>query len=392
MLPEAVLQRTFLKFSASLAALGLVLPLQSAAHSQPPPLPERAPVIMVKDLQSGQTLYAEEADRRFAPASVTKVMTAFIVFEMVDSGELDLQRPVQVSEEIADEWSGKGSSMFLEAGDQVTVEQLLFGLTTVSANDAAIVLATTLAGSVDAWLEKMNATARSLDMRDTHYGTPNGWPDQGGTYSTAADLVKLGTAMVERHPDLYRRFIGNHGYTYKQRTQANHDPITGRVEGADGIKTGYTREAGYTFLGSAQRDGRRLMLVIAGADTPRDRNTAAIDFMEWGFDDFENRPVFSPGELVARASVQGGAGTMVDLKTEDGVFAAIPAGTDPDVTLELRYTGPIKAPVAMGAEVAHLRISVAGQPSYEVPLLAAEDVPEANAWQRLINGFFGLFS
>jgi len=356
------------------------------------PVAPEIPVVLLVDLSSGQTLFARDVDRRFVPASVTKVMTAYTAFRLIEDGELSVDTPVVISQELADEWSGEGSSMFLKAGDRVSIGELLLGVTTVSANDAAVVVAETAVGSLGKWLELMNANAAELGMRDTHFGTPNGWPDEGSTYTSARDLAVLAEAMTTRFPDLYRRYVGHRGMRYNNIAQDNHDPITGVVEGADGIKTGFTRESGYNFLGSAERGGRRLVMVVAGAPSASTRNQTARDLMRWGFDAFESR-VILPGDIpVGEARVQNGADGSVGLVTAGEVLASVPPGSLGAVTLTVRYRGPIQAPIAKGQQVAFLRVAVAGQAPHDVPLVAAAKVPEANAFQRFVNGLFGLLA
>lgn len=362
------------------------------ASSNAAPVAPEIPVVLLVDLSSGQTLFSRDADRRFVPASVTKVMTAYSAFRLIEEGKLSPDTPVVVSKEVADLWSGEGSSMFLKAGDRLTVGELLLGVTTVSANDAAVVLALTAAGSQEKWLELMNANAAELGMRDTHFGTPNGWPDEGRTYTSARDLAVLAEAMTTRFPGLYRRYVGHRGLIYHGIAQDNHDPITGVVDGADGIKTGFTRESGYNFLGSAERGGRRLVMVIAGAPRASIRNQTARDLMRWGFDAFETR-VILPGEIpVGWARVQNGAEGSVALETAGEVLASVPPGNAGAASLSVRYRGPIEAPIAEGQKVAFLRVAIPGQTPHDVPLVAAEAVPEANAFQRFVNGLFGLLT
>ena len=400
------LKRTYAIALAALAAMtaaGPAIPQTGAAQgsgrpaSSPSDMPQpdvdpAIPVVLLVDLASGQTLFERETRRRFVPASVTKVMTAYSAFRMIEDGALSPDAMVTIDKEIADSWYAQGSTMFLKAGDEVTVEQLLIGITTVSANDASVVLAHIATGSVENWLELMNANAAELGMRDTHFGTPNGWPDEGYTFTTAADLAILAEAMTTRYPDLYRRFFGRRGMSYNGIAQNNHDPVTGVIDGADGIKTGYTRQSGYNFLGSAERDGRRLVVVVAAAPTIPLRNSASRDVLRWGFDSFETREVLPAGADVGEALVQDGAGSRVPLRTQGRVLAAIPRGQDADVTLTVRYRGPIEAPIAEGARIATLRVSIPGQREHDVPLVAGADVPRANAWQRLMNGVAGFFS
>lgn len=391
------------KYLAMAAVAALVLPAAHAAPAASGPTEQRhaliaapvdpqIPVVLLVDLSSGQTLFSREPTRRFVPASVTKVMTAYTAFRLIHAGKLSLDTPVVISKELADKWSGEGSSMFLQAGDHVTIGQLLMGITTVSANDGAVALSMAAVGSEDAWLALMNRNAAELGMHDTHFGTPNGWPDEGRTYTSAHDLALLAEAMTTRYPDLYHRFIGNHGMRYHDITQSNHDPVTGVVDGADGIKTGFTRQAGYNFLGSAQRNGRRLVMVIAGAPTPQIRNKTARDLLNWGFDAFESQQILPAGTRVGTAAVQNGASGTVTLRTQGNVVASVRPGEIAKPSMSVRYRGPIEAPIAEGQPIAFLRVKIAGQPPHDVPLVAVEAVPEANALQRVWHGVVGLLT
>jgi len=229
-------------------------------------------------------------------------------------------------------------------------------------------------------------------MRDTHFGTPNGWPDEGRTYTSARDLGILAEALTTRYPGLYSRYFGHHGMSYNNITQNNHDPVTGVVEGADGIKTGFTRQSGYNFLGSAERNGRRLVMVIAAAPTAPIRNSTARDLLRWGFDAFESR-VILPAELpVGHARVQNGAAEEVALHTEHAVLASVPLERAGEVRLSIRYRGPVEAPIAKGQQVAFLHVEVPGQQPHDVPLVAGEPVARANVLERLRNGLLGLLT
>ncbi len=278
------------------------------------PVDEDIPVALLVDQTSGQTLYTREPDRRFVPASVTKVMTVYTAFDLIARGKLPTDRMVVIDQALEDEWGGEGSTLFLEAGDHLTIGELLLGVTTVSANDGAVALGRAALGSDEAWLAQMNANAAALGMRDSHFGSPNGYPDEGKTWTSAHDLALLAEAITTRFPGLYKRYFGHKGLSYHNIAQSNHDPITGVVEGADGIKTGYTRQAGYNFLGSAERDGRRLTLVIAGAPTATIRNRAARKLMEWGFDNFSSRRLLYADTRVGFAEVQGGDALSVPIK------------------------------------------------------------------------------
>ncbi|MCV0383417.1 MAG: D-alanyl-D-alanine carboxypeptidase [Erythrobacter sp.] len=353
------------------------------------PSPEDAPIALLVDLSTGQTLFSRQEDRRFMPASITKVMTTFLAFEWMGDKRLFPQQVFTIRPETFRKWHAKGSNMFLPADARITADELVHGITTVSANDAAVVLAEGAAGSVDGWLAAMNAKAREIGMHDSHFGTPNGWMDEGHTFVTAHDLAALARAMIMRHPEKYRHFIGAKGLEYNGITQRNHDPILGIVEGADGIKTGFTNQAGYGFLGSAERDGRRLVMVVAASPTSRGRNDAARAFMEWGFSAFDDRVLFRADERIGSADVQDGAVRQVGLVPKAPVRVALPQNSKAKIDLAIRYNGPLKAPVAEGAEVAQLVVSLDGRPINTVPLVAENPVLEATVLQRVFNGLTG---
>lgn len=370
-----------------------LLALPAGLHADPaPPAENAAPIALLIDLTSGQVLHARDIERRFLPASVTKTMTAYLAFEMLADGRLKPETEYTVGKDLAEKWSGEGSSLFLKAGDRVSVDTLIHGVTTVSANDGAMVLAQGASGSVEQWVAEMNRTAARLGMDDSHFGTPNGWPDEGATFSTAQDLATLAKAMLTRHPELYRRYFGKRSFGYNGVAQDNHDPITGVVPGADGIKTGYTREAGYNFLGSAERNGRRLVMVIAGTDSEEARAAIARDYIEWGFGAFEPRTLFARGAPMGTARVQDGAEDTVKLRAATDIVAGMPKMVDAQVTLRVRYRGPLKAPIKAGQKVAALEVSIDGFAPYDVPLEAAQSVGEANLFRRIRNAVLGWFA
>lgn len=356
-------------------------------------MPAEIPVALLIDLSSHQILFAREAGRRFMPASVTKVMTAYTAFRLIGEGKLAQATRIPINQRLQEEWSGEGSSMFLQAGERPSVGQLIMGSTTVSGNDATVALAIATTGSVAGWTALMNQNATDLGMRESYFFSPNGFPDEGRTFTTAHDLALLAEATITRYPELYRRYFGQRTLTWRNITQYNHDPISGRVAGADGLKTGFTNEAGYTFLGSAERDGRRLILVLAGAPSGAVRDRAARDLVEWGFARFGSRPLFAAGSLVGQAQVQDGMAANVMLRApRSGIAAAVPLGRSTRPALSIRYRGPLEAPIDEGETVAHLRVETPGFDPVDIPLQAAEPVARANAWYRLVNGLYGLFA
>ena len=354
------------------------------------PPADLAPIALMMDAHTGQILLARDINRRFIPASITKVMTAYVAFGMLERGEITREQTMPFEAEAFREWGGKGSSMYLAAGSQTRVDDLLRGIATVSANDASIVLARGAAGSVENWTAKMNATARELGMRESHFGTPNGWPDDGATFTTARDLARLARALIAEHPQAYADYFGQRSFSFNGISQDNYDPISGIVPGGDGIKTGFTRQAGNGFLGSAERDGRRLVMVIAGVQELDDRQRLAREFTEWGFAAFDIRTLFESGASIGSARVRGGDSAWVGLRTGKALKLAQWPGQPNKVKLEIRYSGPLEAPVSAGDRVASLRMTVDGVEGTDIPLYATNNVPMGGALDRLRDGLYTL--
>ena len=266
---------------------------------------------MLKNMESGTILFSREADKIFAPASMTKVMTAYVVLDLLREGKLTRDTKFTVSPATWKKWNSStgGSSMFLSPNERVSVDELLQGLITVSGNDAAAVLAIGIDGSEEAFVKRMNEVAADIGMKSSRFGTPNGWPDGGITKVSAVDLVTLAERLIRDHPEGYARYFAlpklQHGVSPDGRpiVQVNRNPILGRFEGADGLKTGYTREAGYCFLGSAERDGRRLIMVVAGMSSEKARREEAQKLMDWGF---ATRPSVAPNHADGRAAGKSG--------------------------------------------------------------------------------------
>lgn len=349
-----------------------------------------APIALLIDVNGGRVLFERQSHRRFVPASLTKIMTSYVAFELIKAGKLKLDQRFTMSHEAFRKWHRVGSTMFLADGSDTSVAELLEGIVTVSANDGCVVLAEGVAGSVGAFTEMMNAEAKKLGMKDTHYNTANGWMDEGETYVSAADLATLSTALITRHPDLYARFYGHERLSFRGIEQPNHNPLYGHVEGADGVKTGFTNEAGYGLVGSAIRGGRRLMMVVGGYDHPVDRTKESRAFIEWGFAAFEAHPLFAEGARIGTAKVQGGEARSVDLVAPHPLALTLPRGAGAHYSLSLRYKGPLRAPISKGDEVASLIVRVPGEGETRLPLVAAEGVPEAGALARLRNGLLAM--
>ncbi|MDE2570093.1 MAG: D-alanyl-D-alanine carboxypeptidase [Sphingomonadales bacterium] len=380
--------------AALLIAPLVALPARAAAPESfvpPESFTPTAPIALMVDMSSGETLFSRQPHRRFVPASLTKIMTAFVAFELIDAGKLDPGQHFTMSHEAFRKWHGVGSTLFLGDGSSTSVEDLLTGIVTVSANDGCVVLAEGIAGSVPRFTAMMNAKARELGMVDSHYNTPNGWMDEGQTYVSAADLVKLTRALITRHPALYRHYFGHAMMIHDGIEQRNHNPLYGYVEGADGVKTGFTNQAGFGFVGSAERNGRRLVMVLAAMDGESHRRTESRQFMEWGFSAWQARPLVEQGAVIGDARVQGGVARSVSLVAPRRYFTTMPMGQAAKPVVTFRYKGPLRAPIAKGQEVAALVVREPGRPEAILPLVAGEAVGKGGALARVRDGMLAVF-
>src|SRR5919107_380182 len=290
-----------------LYAAATSLLVASAAPAAAPQFDTPAKVAYLVDLSSGATLYAKNADAPMPPASMAKMMTTEVAFELIDRKQLPLNKMCTVRPETWQRWHGPqaGSTMFLSVNEQVSVENLLHGIVTLSGNDASVVLAECISGTEQAFAEQMNALAKKIGLTNSHFGTANGWPDNGVTYVSARDLATLARYEIENHYALYKKFYSQPSFTWGKTlgsgqdiTQANRNPILGKIPGADGLKTGHTDEAGYGFTGSAEQNGRRLIEVLAGMSSWNERVQQSTRLMQWGFSSWTAKPLFKAGAKV----------------------------------------------------------------------------------------------
>jgi D-alanyl-D-alanine carboxypeptidase (penicillin-binding protein 5/6) len=365
--------------------------IATAAPARAPQFDTPAKIAFLIDLSSGAVLYEKNADVRMPPASMAKMMTTDVAFELIDSGKLPLNKMCTVRPETWQKWHGPqaGSTMFLSPNEQVSVENLLHGIVTLSGNDASVVLSECISGTEEAFTDQMNVLAKKIGMTNSHFGTANGWPDNGVTYVTARDLATLARYEIENHYSLYKKFYSQPNFTWGKTmggnaiTQDNRNPILGKVPGADGLKTGHTEEAGYGFTGSADQNGRRLIEVLAGMASWNERVQQSTRLIQWGFAAWTTKPLFKKDAVVAKAQVQMGSSSEVPLVAPHDLAVTIPAGLslNQQMHVKVQYNGPIKAPIKKGDQIAQLVVTTAATPPQIVPLVAGEDVGEA--------GFFG---
>jgi len=355
----------------ALLCLGL-LPGPAQAYDTP------AKAAILIDLQSDQVLFAKNPDQPLPPASMSKLMTALMVFERLEEGTLSLDDRLPVSEKA---WRKGGSKMFVEVGDRVRVEDLLRGIIVQSGNDACIVVAEGLAGSEEAFAEQMTARARELGLENTTLKNASGWPDPEHRMSVR-DLATVARMIIEKYPQYYE-FYSEKEFEYNGIRQYSLHPLLYRDVGADGLKTGYTENAGYGLTASAIRDGRRLVMVVAGLRTPGQRARESERLLEYGFRNFNNYVLFEGGEPVDEADVWLGNRSTVPLVPTDDVVVSLTREGRRNLEVKLVYTGPIPAPVSSGARVARLEIDAPGLEPRRIPLQAGEEVQAANLFGRM---------
>lgn len=337
----------------------------------------------VYDVATGTVLMEKNADERIPPASMSKLMTVYMLFEAIHDGRVSLDSRFPVSTRAR---QMKGSTMFLNERDRPTVEELVKGIIVLSGNDACVVVAEGLAGTEQAFAREATARAKALGLTGTTLTNASGWPDPGHRM-TARDLGVLAQHLIEDFPELYKNFSIEE-FAYDNRAPANRlnrNPLLGLGIGADGLKTGHTEEAGYGLVGSAVQDGRRVIFVLSGLPSEKARAEEAERIVNWAFREFTMKTVVPKGERVAWAPVWLGDTRRVALTTQDGVNVLIPAGAASGVTAEAVFSGPVEAPITAGQKLGELIVRVPGSVESRLPLVAADDVARAGFVGRMQN-------
>ncbi len=330
------------------------------------------------DFDTGSVLYSKDADGLMFPASMTKIMTAYLVFERLAAGSLSLGDEMLVSERA---WRKGGSKMFVKVGDHVSVEDLLRGVIVQSGNDASIVLAEGIAGSEAGFAELMNARAEALGLTGTYFLNATGWPDPNHI-TTARDMATLAVATIRDFPEYYGYFKEME-FTYADIEQGNRNPLLYRDNGADGLKTGHTEASGYGLTGSAKRGDRRLIVVVNGLDSVRARGEEANKLLGWGFANFANYALFKEGEVVEQAEVWLGKEEFVPLTLDEDLTVTIGRRARKDMTVSIIYEGPLPAPLSLGERVATLVIDGPEMIPIERPLYVMKEVQRMGFFSRM---------
>ena len=342
---------------------------------------------LIIDAETEAVLLEKQADERMAPSSMLKLMTLYLVFDMLKRGRLQLKQELPISERA---WKMQGSKMFVQIGTQVPVEALLRGVIVQSGNDATVALAEGVAGSEAQFVELMAAKARELGMKDSTFRNATGWPDPEQRMSSR-DLAKLARRLIIDFPEYYPMF-NERSFTWNGITQENRNTLLTRVPGGDGLKTGHTEEAGFGIVASAKRGNRRLIMVVNGLPSMKARGEEGERLLEWGFREFDNITLFKAGEVIEEVPVYLGTRPGVPLVGGRDVIVTVPRNWQETMQAKLRYKAPIPAPVLKGQELGRLEISGRGVPNLSLPLLAGADVEKRGMLGRIpavIGGFLG---
>ncbi|HFD15532.1 MAG TPA: D-alanyl-D-alanine carboxypeptidase [Rhodospirillales bacterium] len=332
------------------------------------------------DYRTGQVLFEKNADEPRPPASMSKLMTAYLVFERLREGSLSLEDELPVSEKA---WRTGGSRTFVQVGTRVKVADLLRGMIVQSGNDASVVLAEALAGSERAFAELMNAKAAELGLTNSHFVNATGLPDPEH-YMSVRDLAILARRIIREFPE-YFAFYSQREFTYNNIRQFNRNPLLRKkVPGVDGMKTGYTKEAGFGLVATAEREGRRLILVVAGLESARERAIEAERLLEFGFREFREYRLFEPGAPVVEADVWLGEADKVPLVSRELVAVTLSRQARDGLEVRVRYDNPVPAPVSEGQVLGELVITAPDIEPITVPLVAGRDVAKAGMLGRIM--------
>lgn len=362
------------------ALLCFAVHAEDAKIPEPPRLAFRSHYLA--DFASGAVLAQKAADERVEPASLTKLMTAYVVFNALAAGSLTLDEQVHVSERA---WRTGGTRMFIEVNSDVKVEDLVRGMLIQSGNDASVALAERVAGSVDAFVGLMNESAEALGMPNSAFRNPTGLPVRGGGhYSSARDMATLAQAIIAEFPQYYGLYAERE-FSYNGILQYNRNALLRRDPSVDGMKTGHTSAAGYCIVSSAERDGMRLIAVVLGAETVKARNDGAQKLLNYGFEQFETHKLYAAGTELSAARVSGGNPEAAALGLAQDLYVTVPRGQYAGLEATLDVTANLVAPVAQGTPVGTVNVSLAGNPLQQLPLIALKPVAEGGTWTKLVD-------
>jgi len=345
----------------------------------------KAKQAVVMDYDSATILYQKDADALIPPASLAKLMTMEVVFNALRSGELNTEDTFTISE---DAWrrggaNSGGSSMFAKLNSDVRLDDLIRGVIVQSGNDAAIAIAEGMAGSEVGFAGLMNNRARKIGLEKSVFRNSTGLPHEEQLV-TARELAHLARHMIKTYPEQYKIYSET-SFKWGKINQRNRNPLLGKVEGADGLKTGFTKASGYGLVGSAVQNGRRVIIVLSGMKSKRERASESVKLMRWGFRAFKPVELFAQNEIVGEATLYGGEKSGVALRAEGPLNIFVPIGFQDRLKMEIVFQGPIATPVEEGVKVAKLQVKVDGVVSQETPLYTAESVGRGTVTQQALD-------
>jgi len=367
---------------SSRALLVLVFVFASNVYAQSP-MPAPAPPIigaksyLVLDATTGKELASLNPDAQLAPASLTKIMTTYVVFKALKQGQISLEDEVTISEKA---WRMPGSRMFVEVGKRVAIKDLLLGMIVQSGNDASVALAEHIAGTEGVFAQMMNQYAQELGMHSSNFLNATGMPAEDHV-TTARDLATLARAVIEEFPEYYP-WHSVKEFTYNDIKQNNRNSLLWRDPSVDGLKTGHTEDAGYCLVSSAKRDGMRVIAVVMGTSSTKARTDGSQALLNYSFRFFETRLLFKAGEEVTTTRVWKSANETSRLGVLEDLYITVRRGTYDQLESTLDIPAVVEAPVAAGQPVAELKISLSEQVVLSTPLRALEDNPDGSFWQR----------
>lgn len=372
-----------------LIIIAMAIPLASLAQRSPPPkgMPTpAAPALgansyILLDFNSARVLVESKPDMRVEPASITKIMTSYVVFTELARGNIKLQDPVNISENA---WRTGGSRMFIEPGMEVTVEQLIKGMVIQSGNDASVALAEHLAGTETAFADLMNHYATQMGMTNSHFTNSTGLPDEDH-YTTARDIAILSAALIADFPDYYH-WYSEKEYSFNNIRQHNRNNLLWRDPAVDGLKTGHTQAAGYCLAASAKRDGMRLISVVLGSSSESSRVSESQSLLNYGFRFFETVQLYKAGQELAQGKVWKGEEEQIRLGIRDELFVTIPRGRYEDLDAQVEMRPELIAPITEGEEVGRISIRLEDKEIANRGLVALEPVNEAGFFGRTWDG------
>lgn len=349
----------------------------SLPHAQTPP-PVIGKAYVVADISSGQILASEKADERFEPASLTKIMTAYLVFQALKEKKLTLDKTVPVSEKA---WRASGSRMFIDPKHTVAVDELIRGMIVQSGNDACIALAEAIGGSEDVFAQMMNREAQRLGMKNSNFMNSNGLP-HAQHYSSARDMYLLAAALIRDFPAEYATYYSMKEYRYNNITQMNRNRLLWLDPSVDGMKTGYTEAAGYCLVASSKRGPRRLMSVLLGSTSEGTRAQESQKLLNWGFQFFDDVRLYEKGQPVKAIEVWKGTAREVKAGFPDDMYVTVPKGQADKLKADLLAQQPLVAPISQGQKIGIMRVTLDGKAVGEYPVLALESVGVAGVFGR----------